>query len=111
MRIEESVTLHVTLDRYTEVMQGVVCDLKAAIKELQASREAVNAKFDELASFFGERPAGVKEQEWWRLVIKFVKAAGQLQAAVLKEREVAAAMEERKAKRAAKGQGVLDGKQ
>lgn len=101
MRVEESLGVTFTLDRYTEVMAAVLNSLKSGIKEAGRAQDDVNARFAELASWFGERPAGVKEHDWWATVIKFVKLVKGVQSALIKEQEDAAEQAERKARRAA----------
>jgi hypothetical protein len=97
--IEETLAVSFTLDRYTEVMEAVLKRLQDGIESLGEAQAAVNAQFAEVAMFFGERPQGVREQEWWATIIKFLKLVSKVQTGLIKEREDAIAQAERKARR------------
>jgi hypothetical protein len=94
--VVETVQVLLTVDRYHEVMRGVLADLEGEVARLQALRDDVNSAFAEMIAFFGERPQGVKEQEWWGDVIKFLKAMSKAQAALQKERDAARALAEKR---------------
>jgi hypothetical protein len=99
VEIHESVGVSLTLDLYTEFMQGLLEELETGLAGLQAKQESVNEGFTELVTYYGERPQAVKEHEWWSTVIKFLKTASGIQAAIVKERADAEAQELRKSRR------------
>jgi hypothetical protein len=99
VEIHESVGVSLTLDLYEEFVQGLLAELEAGFAELQAMQAAVNETFRDVATYYGERPQAVKEHEWWATLIKFLKTANGIQAAILKGRADAEAQELRKARR------------
>jgi hypothetical protein len=96
----ETVQVLLTVDHYHEVMRGVLASLQGEVARLKAIRDDVNATFAEMVAYFGERPQGVKEQEWWGDVIKFLKALSKSQTALQKERDAARALAEKRSKQA-----------
>lgn len=97
--VHETVGVAFTLDLYAEVMTAMVRELRADLGEARELRDAAVKRFEEVVTFFGERPGAVKEHDWWGTVIKFAKLANDVQSAIIKEEEDARAEAERKAKR------------
>lgn len=95
----ERVALLITVDRYVEVMTGEVEELQRQVETLAQERDEVNARFSKLVALYGERPAAVKESEWWGDLIRFLKPFSKLQAALVKSRTALREAEERKKKR------------
>lgn len=95
----ERVALLITVDRYVEVMTGEVEELQEKVETLAKERDEVNDKFSKLVAKYGERPAAVKESEWWGDLLKFLKPFSKLQAALVKSRKAVKEAEERKRNR------------
>lgn len=95
----ERVAVLITVDRYVEVMTGEVEELQRHVETLAQERDEVNARFSKLVALYGERPAAVKESEWWGDLVRFLKPFSKLQAALVKSRTALREAEERKKKR------------